>query len=80
MLILLPGESVRTYIRTYSDVISKFSRMDSLTFSLKYGAPRSRTQSPPGGCAIIIIIIVIIIIIIYLIVFLCICPIDLLQS
>ena len=36
----LPGESVRTY----GDVITKFSRMDSLPNFFRYGVPRSRAS------------------------------------
>ena len=36
-------------VRTYGDVITKFSRMDTLPFSLKYGAHRSSAR---GGSVI----------------------------
>ena len=35
----LPGKSVRTYRRTYGDVITKFSRMDSSPNFITHGAP-----------------------------------------
>ena len=35
----LPGKSVRTYERTYGDVITKFSRMDGLPNFITHGAP-----------------------------------------
>ena len=31
--------------QTYSDIINKFSQMDTLPFSLEYGAPQSRARS-----------------------------------
>ena len=48
----LPQESMRTtfhypespYGRTYADVITKISRMDSLPNYLSYGAPRARKE------------------------------------
>ena len=46
----LPGKSVRTYGRTYGDVITKFSRMDSFPDYITHGAPL-RALRARGGSA-----------------------------
>ena len=50
----LPGDSVQTYGRTYGDVITKFSRMDSLPNFLSYGLP-SRALRTRGSSATILL-------------------------
>ena len=53
----LPQESMRTtfhypespYGRTYADVITKISRMDSLPNYLSYGAPLARASRAQGA-------------------------------
>ena len=57
----LPQESMRTalhypespYGRTYADVKSKISRMDSLPYYLSYGAPLARASRAQGALLII---------------------------